>query len=124
RCICFLRIRPTPRATPFPYPPPFRSSNLVFEVLQAKIEKNCTFFFFTDFVYQYTCINTFFFFFFSDFFYLYTSINTFFFFFFTDFVYQYTCINTFFFSFFNFFKWYRPKEKKFPWHSWSPRPLI
>src|SRR4029434_4736651 len=30
---------------------------------QAKIEKKCTFFFFfTDFVYQYTCINTFFFF--------------------------------------------------------------
>src|SRR4029434_10112036 len=53
-------------------------SHLVFEVLQAKIEKKVLFFFFTDFVYQYTCINTFFF---------------------TDFVYQYTCINTFFFLF-------------------------
>src|SRR4029434_1161104 len=35
----------------------------VFEVLKAKIEKKFTFFFFfTDFVHQYTCINTFFFF--------------------------------------------------------------
>src|SRR4029434_8773766 len=102
-------------------------SHLVFEVLQAKIEKNSTFFFLTDFVYQYTCINTFFFFFFFVFFFYYISKIFFFFFFFfikiyekivfffffTDFVYQYTCINTFFFFFFFLlFKWVKPKEKK------------
>src|SRR4029434_7500889 len=53
-------------------------SHLVFEVLQAKIEKKSTFFFLTDFVYQYTCINTFFFFFLTDFVHKYTCINTFF----------------------------------------------
>src|SRR4029434_1722614 len=51
-------------------------SHLVFEVLQAKIEKNSKsiymhkyfffLFFFTDFVYQYTCINTLFFVFLTD----------------------------------------------------------
>src|SRR4029434_5258468 len=60
-------------------------SHLVFEVSQAKIEKKSTFFFLTDFVYQYTCINTFIYF------------------FLTDFAYQYTCINTFFFFFYCFF---------------------
>src|SRR4029434_9167820 len=55
-------------------------SHLVFEVLQAKIEKNSTFFFLTDFVYQYTCINIFFFFFFFFFFYNIISIIFFFFF--------------------------------------------
>src|SRR4029434_5100419 len=57
-------------------------SHLVVEVLQAKIEKNSTFFFLTDFVYQYTCINTFFFFFFFFFFLNINSIFNFFFFFF------------------------------------------
>src|SRR4029434_8199481 len=77
-------------------------SHLVFEVLQAKTEKNSTFFFLTDFVYQYTCINTFFFFFFSFFFFQYIYIYIFFFFFFFFFFYQYTCINIFFFFFFLF----------------------
>src|SRR4029434_11058735 len=71
-------------------------SHLVFEVLQAKIEKNCTFLFLTDFVYQYTCINTFFFFFFFFFFYKYIYIKTFF--FFLKFMYKY-----FFFFFFCLF---------------------
>src|SRR4029434_11163729 len=83
-------------------------SHLVFEVLQAKIEKNSTFFFLTDFVYKYTCINIFFFFFFFFFFFnfivicfflLYYIMKYFFFFYFSDFVYQYTCINIFFFLF-------------------------
>src|SRR4029434_10916775 len=76
-------------------------SHLVFEVLQAKIEKNSTFFFLTDFVYQYTCINTFFFFFYFFFFYIYMH-KYFFFFFLFFFFFQYTWINFFFFFFYLF----------------------
>src|SRR4029434_2312350 len=73
--------------------------HLVFEVLQAKIEKNSTFFFLTVFVYQYTCIILFFFFFFFFFFYKFTLKNLFFFFFFF-FFYKNNSKNFFFFFFF------------------------